>query len=49
MPTESDWERYGRVLHRAMAELPAEFPEEAGNSAERDAGLGRSPAATMGS
>jgi hypothetical protein len=25
---ESDWERYGRALHRAMAEVLDEIPEE---------------------
>lgn len=25
----ADWERYGRALHRAMAEVLTEFPEEA--------------------
>lgn len=49
MPTESDWERHGRALHRTMAELLTAFPEVAANSAEGDAGIGRSPAATMGS
>jgi hypothetical protein len=28
VPTEGDWERYGRSLHAAMAELLEEFPEE---------------------
>jgi hypothetical protein len=26
---ESDWERYGRALHRAMAEVLEELPEVA--------------------
>lgn len=26
---QADWERYGRALHRAMAEILQEFPEEA--------------------
>ena len=25
---QADWERYGRALHRAMAEVLEEFPEE---------------------
>jgi hypothetical protein len=25
---EGDWERYGRALHRAMAEVLEEFPED---------------------
>ena len=25
---QEDWERYGRALHRAMAEVLEEFPEE---------------------
>jgi hypothetical protein len=25
---QADWERYGRALHRAMAEVLDEFPEE---------------------
>jgi hypothetical protein len=30
MPSnQEDWERYGRALHRAMAEVLQEFPEEA--------------------
>ncbi len=28
MTNESDWERYGRALHRAMAEVLDELPEE---------------------
>ena len=28
MTNESDWERYGRALHRAMAEVLEEIPEE---------------------
>ena len=28
MTNESDWERYGRALHRAMAEVLDEIPEE---------------------
>lgn len=28
-PIDAAWERYGRALHRAMAELLEEFPEEA--------------------
>ena len=26
--SEDDWERYGRALHRAMAEALTEFPED---------------------
>lgn len=26
--SDGSWERYGRALHRAMAEMLAEFPEE---------------------
>ena len=26
--SEDDWERYGRALHRAMAEVLTEFPED---------------------
>jgi hypothetical protein len=26
---QADWERYGRALHRAMAEVIEEFPEDA--------------------
>jgi hypothetical protein len=30
MPSnQEDWERYGRALHRSMAEVLQEFPEEA--------------------
>jgi hypothetical protein len=29
MTHEGDWERYGRALHRAMAEVLEELPEEA--------------------
>jgi hypothetical protein len=29
MSSTEAWERYGRALHRAMAEVPEEFPEEA--------------------
>jgi hypothetical protein len=47
-PIDAAWERYGRALHRAMAEVLREFPEEARSNALETADYWISVGLTIG-